>query len=169
MSVNCRRSLSLTALPPFFERNAPRKCSAAIIDGTGTRRVPGSIFTRSTRNCPAASVIGVFAAAERPSAAERQVETHSKLFRLLRREPQHFQKLIRKVRQIPMAFRRIIRQQRINRLDLDAADAAFLHHAQLAFDLVLRNRRPEPPPTHHDPRVVRRPLKPAANIGKALS
>ena len=48
------------------------------------------------------------------------------------------------------------RVERIGRLDFKAADAALLHDVHFAFEFRLGDRRPEPPPAHHDPRVVRR-------------
>ena len=50
----------------------------------------------------------------------------------------------------------VVQGQRVDGLDLEAADAALLHHPHLALDLRLRDRGPEPPPAHHDPAVVRR-------------
>ena len=48
--------------------------------------------------------------------------------------------------------------QRVHRLHLEPADAALLHRAHLALQLRL-HRRSEPPPAHHDPRVIGRTLE----------
>jgi hypothetical protein len=59
----------------------------------------------------------------------------------------------------------IVEHERVDRLDLEAADAAVLHLADLACKAGLRDRRPEPPPPHHDPRLVWRRAEEALEVG----
>ena len=91
-----------------------------------------------------------------PAAAERDIDAHAQLARFVVGETHGVEKAVREIRQVHQAARRVVERQRIHRLDLDAANTAFLHGAQLAFQLGLFHRRAEPPPAHHDPAVIRR-------------
>jgi hypothetical protein len=65
------------------------------------------------------------------------------------------QKIIGEIRPVANTFRRIIQRQRVDRLNLDAADAALFHRAELARQFRIFDSRPKPPPAHHDVRIVR--------------
>jgi hypothetical protein len=95
-------------------------------------------------------------AAKRPATSESQIKAQSQFARFLGSEPQGVKEAVGEKRQGPDSLFRIIQHQRINRLHFKAADAAFFHQLHLALEFRLCHRRAEPPPAHHDPRVVRR-------------
>ena len=53
----------------------------------------------------------------------------------------------------------IVEFQRIGRLNFDAADSGIPHELEFSLQLLFRHGGAEPPPTHHDPAIVRRVLK----------
>jgi hypothetical protein len=95
-------------------------------------------------------------AAERPPASERDVHPQAELARSFRGHADPAQELRREVRIVADAARGIVDGQRIDDGDLESADSAFFHLAQVAIDLRFGNRRAEPPPPHHDAAVVGR-------------
>ncbi len=103
-------------------------------------------------------------AAEWPAASQRQVEAQPQLVRLLRGEAQVVEKLIGQIRKIAETALRIVERQRISRLHLESADAAFFHGAQLALQFRLGHRGTEPPPAHHHAGIVGRLLEGAPQI-----
>ena len=105
--------------------------------------------------------------AVRPAAAERQVGAEAELPRLRGGEAHVVEKGVRKKRVRLEAQAGIVEDDGIDRLDLEAADAAVLHEAHLALEAGLRHRRAEPPPPHHDPRVVRRRQELAMKVREA--
>ena len=96
---------------------------------------------------------------ERPAAAERQIHAHPELFRHLRRESQHVQKFLRQIRVV------VLERQRIHRLHLEPSDARGFHLTHFALDFRFGLRWAEPPPAHHDARIIRRMRKRGAQIG----
>src|SRR5262249_16302040 len=107
---------------------------------------------------------GTVRPAIRPPAAERQIHPEPQLTRLLICKPQRLDKFIGEEREILDPGGRIVERKRINRLHLEAANAAFFHHPHFAFEFGLGHRRPEPPPAHHYLRVIRRAFEAALQL-----
>ena len=95
-------------------------------------------------------------AAEGPSAVERDVHAQPKPGRLLCGEPQVVDVFVGEIALVVKAGCGIIQRLRIERGHLDASDAGRLHLLKLALQFRFGNRGAEPPPAHHDSRVVRR-------------
>ena len=103
-------------------------------------------------------------AAEWPAASQRQVEAQPELVRLLRGEAQVVEELVGQIRKVAETALGIVESQRISRLHLESADAAFFHGAHLALQFRLGHRGTEPPPAHHHAGIVGRPLEGAPQI-----
>src|SRR6185295_5638707 len=95
-------------------------------------------------------------AAKRPATSEREIKAQSQFARFLRSESQSINEPVREKRQGLDSLLRIVQHQRINRLYFKAADAAFFHRPHLTLEFSFVYRRSEPPPAHHDARVVGR-------------
>src|SRR5437763_2638293 len=94
--------------------------------------------------------------AERPTASECHVHAQTESARFVRREAQILDKFIGEIGEIVKAALGIVEVKRVDGLNFDSSDSAFLHLAKFARKFRLRHRRPEPPPAHQDPAVVRR-------------
>ena len=94
-----------------------------------------------------------------PAAGQREVHAQAEFLGLLAGECERVEELAGEIRQVADAMRRIVQNQRIDRLHLEAADAALLHGEHLALQLRPGHRGAEPPPAHHDPRIVRGVLR----------
>src|SRR5262249_40884610 len=89
-----------------------------------------------------------------PSAAQGQIESEPEFLRFFRSKPQKVEEFVRKIGKVARAVLRIVQRQRIDGLNFDSTDATFFHGAQFAFEFLLCNRWSEPPPAHHDSRVI---------------
>ena len=94
--------------------------------------------------------------AVRPAAAECQVDAQPELARLGGRETDVVEEPVGEKRLCLESLIGIVEHDGVHRLDLEPADAAVLHEAHLALEAGPGHRRPEPPPAHHDPRIVGR-------------
>src|SRR5437588_5088918 len=93
---------------------------------------------------------------EWPATAHCEIHSKPTLTRFLAGESQRVQKFIRDIRRVSKPVLGIVESHGIYGLHFKSADAAFLHEAHFALEFRLGNGRTEPPPAHHDPRVVRR-------------
>ena len=86
-----------------------------------------------------------------PAGAERDVDAQTRRAPGLVGGPDHVQEIVGQIGQVA------VEPQRIDRLNLEAAETARLHGRDLALQLVRPHRRAEPPPARQRPRrVVRR-------------
>ena len=104
---------------------------------------------------------------KRPAAAHGQVHAQSQLASLHRGEVQGIDEPIGEEGEVLDAALRVVERERIDGLDLEASDPAFLHELHLPLELRLRHRRPEPPPSHHDAAVVGRGFEEASHFRDA--
>src|SRR5437899_52027 len=86
--------------------------------------------------------------------------------RLFGGEAQRVEKLRRQIGKVSKALLRIVERQGINGLHFDAADAARLHDTHFPLQLRFIDGWPEPPPSHHDPRIVGRILESASQLSQ---
>ena len=93
--------------------------------------------------------------AVRPAAAERQVEAQAELLRPVGREAQAVEKSSERYGTV-LCPSPLVERDRVDRLHLEAADAARLHRAQLALELVVSDDGPN----HHQRIMI--PRRPAA-------
>ena len=129
-------------------RRCPARARARCLRGTRARaRCAGGRPRRS---------IGTPRAAERPAAAEREIEAQAERRAWSAAKRSASRNASERNGSVADPARGIVERDGIDRLHFDAADAARLHRLQLALELVVRDRRPEPPPPHHGCRVVRR-------------
>ena len=99
--------------------------------------------------------------AERPSAAEREIEAQTQFARLGSGEAQVVEKLVGEIRKIVVDF------QRIHRLHFEAPYTAFFHEAHLALQFRFLHGGAEPPPADHHAGVVRWMLELAPQVSYA--
>jgi len=94
-----------------------------------------------------------------PAASQRQIETQSQFPGFAGGEPQRTEKLIGKEGEVldPCGF--IVQFERIDRLDFESPDPAFLHVPHVLFELRRGDGGSKPPPAPHDATLVRRILK----------
>src|SRR5207249_12119628 len=76
--------------------------------------------------------------------------------RFIRRKAQILDKFIGEIGKVLEAARGIVEFKQVDRLDFNSPDSAFLHPAKFPRKFRPCHRRPEPPPAHQDPAVVRR-------------
>src|SRR5258708_6035781 len=93
---------------------------------------------------------------EWPATAQREIHPEPEFTRLFPGESQRVQKLIGEIRRISKPVLGVVERQGIYGLHFKSADAAFLHEAHFTLELRFGNSGAEPPPAHHDSRVVRR-------------
>ncbi len=106
--------------------------------------------------------------AEGPARTERDVHAQPLRAALAVGEGDGVQELRRQVGQVPDAARRIVELHRVDRLDLEAAEAAGLHGRDLAFQLGRHHGGAEPPPAHQRPGVRRRGCHARGDLGDAV-
>ena len=94
--------------------------------------------------------------AVRPARAEREVDAQPQLASLSLRVGHIVQHLRREERQVLQPLRRIVEHLGILEGQLGPLNAVGLHLLQFAQDLRLDDRKTEPPPANHGPRLVRR-------------
>src|ERR1019366_4410019 len=100
-----------------------------------------------------------------PATAECEIEAQAELAGFFAGETEGLDETIGEIGQVADALLGIVKLEGIDGLDFDAADAAFLHGAQLAFEFVVGDGGAEPPPADHDARVGGRLFEGAAEIG----
>src|SRR2546430_143506 len=98
-------------------------------------------------------------AAIRPTASQREIHAQAEFTRFIGRKLQRIKKLVRKKWKGLDAGRRVVQHERINWLDLKAADAGSFHFPHFSLEFRLTHGRAKPPPAHHDAAVVRRLLE----------
>src|SRR5947208_11446544 len=93
---------------------------------------------------------------KRPAAPKCHVHAQTESAGFVRRKVQIIDKFIGQIGEVVEAPHRIVEFEWVDGLNFDSSDSAFLHLAKFARKFRLRHRRPEPPPAHQDPAVVRR-------------
>ena len=97
--------------------------------------------------------------AVRPSTAKRHVHPEPELSRRPRGKSNVVEKFRREIREVADAARRIVGRHGVDRRNFESADATILHAAHFRRNLLAGDRRPEPPPAHHDAAVCGRIAK----------
>src|SRR6266536_215141 len=104
---------------------------------------------------------------ERPTASQRDVDTKAEPPRLLLGKAQRIHVLVRQVSEVMESSCGIIEGQRIEGGNLNAANPCGLHLFEFTLKLRLGYGGTKPPPTHHDPAVVRWVYKCFAKSGSS--
>jgi hypothetical protein len=100
---------------------------------------------------------------KRPATTERHIEPQAKLAGFIGRETDIIKELAGEIWDITQAVLRVVKLKRVNRLQFNSANACIFHGTELTRKLRLRYRGTKPPPAHHDPAIVGRPLKSRAH------
>ncbi len=119
------RGVGLPILKPNRERGQELFPGARVGQRDAARI--GADFHAVATQRPGGLADGNLRPAVGPTAAQRQIEAQSQLRGPLRREPQRIEKRSRHEGKVVYATLGIVEGHRVNRLHLEAADAALLH------------------------------------------